>query len=404
MAKWKSRIALLLGAAALASCQPSQGDDGRFVVGVIADRTGMMSGHGQSVEMGATLAIREINASGGIDGHPVELVVLDGQSDPAVSAARARELIQRHSADLLLGTGTSAATLAAIGPATEAQTPFIYALDGEIKTCLPGNPTALNPVIFASGFSERMAVEPLLRFLTQRINKQPRDTRIFLIGGDYVYPRTTNAYARQVAERLGMTVVGDDYSDTATTDYTPLIRRIMAARPDVLIVTNPGASGVTFMRQAQQFGLPSRMLISGFATFDQEAIGAMGNASEGVFAINRYSNQIGSTENQSFVRAFRSAYPNETLLPGPTAAAGAYGALMVAAAAARGAQGPGTDALVAAMNGREIALPQGRIRVNPDNHMFEQPLYIMQIHNQQYRIVSEEPRLGHPDFAACSVR
>lgn len=395
---------LLLATAALASCGPQGKDDGKFVVGVIADRTGFMSGHGQSTEMGAKLAANEINRSGGINGKPIELVVLDGQSDPAATGGRARELIQRNGAGLLLGTGTSAATLAAIGPATEAKVPFIYTLDGEIKTCAPGKPDALNPYIFASGFSERMAVAPLLGFLTEHVGKPPQQTKVFLVGGDYVYPRTTNAYANEVATKLGMGVVGDEYSDTATADYTPLIRRILVAKPDVLLVTNPGASGVTFMRQAQQFGLPSKMLISGFATFDQEAVSAMGNASEGVFAINRYSNKLDSPENTRFVAAFHKAYPDQQLLPGPTAAAGSFGALMIAAAAARDVKSITADKLITALNGRQAALPQGTVRINASNHMFEQPLYIMQIHNQGYDVVKTVPTSGHPGFEACSVR
>jgi urea transport system substrate-binding protein len=396
---------MLLASAALASCdtQPPK-DDGKLVVGVIADRTGLMSGHGQSIEMGAKLAADQINAAGGVNGKPIELVVLDGQSDPAATGERARELIQRHGADLLLGTGTSAATLAAIGPATEAKVPFIYALDGEIKTCAPRQLNVLNPYVFASGFSERMAVEPLLSFVAEHAGKPAGQAKIFLVGGDYVYPHTTNAYARQVAAKLGMTVVGDEYSDTATADYTPLIRKILAAKPDVLIVTNPGASGVTFMRQARQFGLPSKMLISGFATFDQEAVNAMGNASEGVFVINRYSNQLQSPANAQFVAAFRKAYPDQRLLPGPTAAAGAFGALMIVADAARDAKTTSADGLIAAMQGRQASLPQGTVRISANNHMFEQPLYIMQIRSQAYQVVKTVPMAGHPGFEACSVR
>jgi ABC-type branched-subunit amino acid transport system substrate-binding protein len=408
MKQSKFRLSFLgaMAAMALISCEPQGSNDSgkEFLVGVVADHTGFMSGHGQSIEMGAHLAADQINARGGVLGRKIKLIVLDGQSDPATSGTRARELIDRYHVSLLLGTTTSATTLAAIPAATEGKTPFIYALDGEDKTCRSSDPGALNPYAFGSGFTERMAVEPLLKFLVSRMDRQQSGASVFFLGGDYVYPRTTNAYAIEVAKHLGLKVVGDEFVDTAATDYSPIIRKILAAAPDILIVTNPGASGVTFMRQARQFSLQNKMLISGFATFDQEAIDAMGVSSEGVFVINRYSMNLNSPLNAEFVKAFRLAYPDSKLLPGPTAAAGAYGALVVAARAAERARSVSSEAIIKGMDGLTVDLPQGTVTVSPRNHIFEQPLYIMRIHNQSYEVVQSLPILSHPGFVGCSVR
>ena len=73
-----------------------------------------------------------------------------------------------------------------------------------------------------------MVVQPFLRYLQTQFKGQGA-AKVYFIGGDYVYPRSTNAYARKVAEDLGWVVVGEEYSDTGTTDYTPVIRRILAA-------------------------------------------------------------------------------------------------------------------------------------------------------------------------------
>ncbi|MCA9032411.1 MAG: ABC transporter substrate-binding protein, partial [Planctomycetaceae bacterium] len=302
-------------------------------VGVIADSTGFMTPHGQGNEMGARIAAEHLNASGGILGHPVELHILDGASDPSTTAERTRELIQRHSISLLIGTTSSATTLAAIPPVTEAKVPFIYSLDGECKTCSPGASDTVSPYVWGSGFTERMVVEPLLTYMHARSGKPANEFSVYFMGGDYVYPRTTNGFAKEVATSLGFTVVGDTYSDTSTQDYSPDIRKIIDASPDLLIVTNPGESGVRFMKQAQTFGLSDSVMISGFATFDQEMIIQMGQASEGVYCINRYSKSLDNPENARFLRSYEDMYPDEKLLPGPTAAAGTYGSLMVAAQA-----------------------------------------------------------------------
>lgn len=410
-AKVVTLLAMLLAASSCARREigSSTGSTGRpvtgeIVVGVLAPKSGFMSGHGNSIDMGARLAEAYVNSHGGVRGTKLRIVVRDTTSDPSGAAERAKELIQRDGAQLLVGTGTSASTLAVIPISTTAHVPFIYSLDGECKTCSAGSPNTTSHFVWGSGFTERMAVPPMLRYLAGRFRRPDMPFKIYFVGGDYVYPRTTNAFARQVATTLGLTTVGEEYSDTSTRDYAPVIRRILAAQPDLVIVTNPGASGVTFMKQARQLGLPGTIPISGFATFDQEAIDAMGDASEGVFCVNRYSNELPNAANNEFVSAFRRAYPTSTLLPGPTAAAGAYGSILVAAEAFRRAGGSNPDRFYEAMKGLSIDLPQGHVVVDASNNIFQQPLYIMQIRAQHYHVIANLGNQVQPDLQGCSVK
>src|ERR1043165_1619584 len=353
-------LVAVLACARSPEANTSKNNTPQVEVGVLAPKTGFMSGHGNSIEMGALLAEEYLNAHGGINGGRVHVTVLDTTSDPGGAAERARELIQRVGARLLIGTGTSASTLAVIPISTAARVPFIYSLDGECKTCLAGSPSATSHYVWGSGFTERMAVPPMLNYLAGRFRKPGQPFRLYFIGGDYVYPRTTNAYARSVASSLGF-----------------------------MIVTNPGASGVAFMRQAQQLGLSQKLPISGFATFDQEAVDAMGSASEGVFCVNRYSNELPSAVNRYLVAAFGHRFPDKPLLPGPTAAAGAYGSILVAAKAMTKAGGTDPEKFYAAMQGLSMELPQGKIVVDSANNIFQQPLYIMQIQSQRYHVVAD---------------
>lgn len=394
---------LLIAAVSLAGCEQNKNVKS-FTIGVLADKTGVMSGHGSSIEKGAKVAEQVLNANGGVLGMHVKLIILDAQSDPTTTADRTKELVEKDSVNVIIGTGTSASTLAAIGPATKAGVPFIYSLDGECKTCAMGKPTQASGVIWGSGFTERMIVKPYLSYLASKFKKPNSPFKIYLIGGDYVYPRTTNAYAGQVAQQMGFEIVGEEYSDMATKDYTQVIRRIIRANPDLLIVTNPGAAGVNFMRQAIPLGLNKLVTIGGFATFDQEAVEAMGKASEGVFVINRYSKFLDNAENKIFLAAYRKLYPYDHLLPGPTSAAGAYGSILVAAKAFNSAGNLSKAGFTAAMKKLEINLPQGPIRVNPTNNIFDQHIYIMQIKDQQYQVVEDIGMQTQPGFEGCSVK
>jgi ABC-type branched-subunit amino acid transport system substrate-binding protein len=402
-----NRIFLLFSSCVfLLSCGPKSATaPPELVVGMLAPKTGIMAPHGESMEMGVQVAAQTLNSRGGVLGKNVRVVVLDTQSDPAAAAQRARELIGRDKVSLLLGTGLSSETLAVIPISTGAKVPFIYSMDGECKTCAIGNPQQASHFVWGAGFTERMVVKPFLSYLADQVLPKHTKSLIYLLGGDYVYPRATNEFARTTAEAMGFKIIGDEYTDVSTTDYTPVIRRIMNSKADLLLVTNPGSAAATFMRQAQQLGLPKRMLISGFATFAQEAVGEMGTASEGVVYANRYTDLLPGQTNADFVAAFRSKYPGKPLLPGPTVAAGGYGALMVGAAAFQKA-GTTTDpeAFYQAMRGLKLDLPQGEIVVDPDNNIFRQNMYLLKVSKQKYEVIGNLGQQTHPGFEGCSVK
>lgn len=373
-------------------------------VGMLAPLTGVMAPHGESMNMGVLIAEQVLNEQGGVLGRPVKVIVLDTQSDPAVAAQRAAELIEKDKVALLLGTGLSSETLAVIPVSTRAKVPFIYSMDGEVKTCAIGNPSQVSQLVWGAGFTERMIVGPFLDYLATSVLKKGTKSRIYFLGGDYVYPRITNQFARETAEKMGFRTAGEEYVDVATTDYSPVIRRILNSKADLLLVTNPGSAAATFMRQAKQLGLDKKVTISGFATFAQEAVGEMGTASEGVVYANRYTDLLPGDVNAAFVAKFREKYPDLPLLPGPTVAGGGYGALMVAARAFNMAGSAEPSAFARAMSGLTLDLPQGQITVDSANNIFRQHMYLLRVAKQKYEVIVDLGMQTHPDLQGCSVQ
>jgi ABC-type branched-subunit amino acid transport system substrate-binding protein len=373
-------------------------------VGLLAPKTGVMAGHGESMEMGLRVAEVALNEKGGVLGKKIEVVVLDTQSDPGTAAQRTNELIEKNKVKLIVGTGLSSETLATIPISTRAKVPFIYSMDGELKTCSVGNPNVVSQYVWGAGFTERMIVKPFLSYLAKDVIKKSKGVKVYLLGGDYVYPRSTNQFARQVAEQMGFAVVGEEYADVGTSDYTPVIRRIAKSGATLLLVTNPGSAAAVFMRQAKQLQLDKQTVISGFATFAQEAVGEMGDASEGAIYANRYTDLLDSEENKAFVAAFRRLYPDKPLLPGPSVAAGGYGAMMVAAAAFTKAGSLDADAFSKSMQGLAADLPQGKVIVDPSNNIFQQHMYLLKVEKQKYKVISDLGLQVHPGLDGCSVK
>jgi ABC-type branched-subunit amino acid transport system substrate-binding protein len=390
---------LVVAAAGCGGSESSGGsDEGPLKIGVLAPVTGFMAGHGIGIRDGAKLAAEEINAAGGILGRQVELVIEDGKSDPAVNTEKAKQLIGRNGVDVLMGTGSSAETLAAITVATQNKVPFIYSIDGEVKTCAPGDSASVNPYAFASGPTPEMLLASFLPAMMKEHGK-----RIYFVGSDYVFPRSLNAVATAITRDNGGTVLADSYLPTETTDYSPEIRKVLAAKPDILFLALPGSAGITFVKQARQFGVFEQMTVTGSATFDTEAYGAIGELSTGVLVVNRYSELLENDANAKFVEAFRAAYPSFDDPIGPTAAAGAYGTVYAFKEAIEKAGSTDGDAIVEALEGLTLDLPQGEVTINAENHVFDQPLYVMEIRDGNYQVVQELGTQQHPDFVGCSV-
>lgn len=128
--KRKAFISALLGASmmlSLAACGSSSaattaGDaadtDGKIVIGVISPNTGALAAYGNGIVTGADLAVEQINASGGILGHEVELIKTDDQSDPTECLNAFNSLVAQG-VGLIVGSATSGCTSAITDAANE---------------------------------------------------------------------------------------------------------------------------------------------------------------------------------------------------------------------------------------------------------------------------------------------
>ena len=104
--------ALTLTACMLAMTPSLQAQQGPIKIGVVTPLSGTYTGIGQQVRWGLELAVKEINASGGVMGRQIELLFEDSEANPAVATQKAEKLFQVAKVDFLTGTVNSGATLA----------------------------------------------------------------------------------------------------------------------------------------------------------------------------------------------------------------------------------------------------------------------------------------------------
>lgn len=217
------------GAFLLSACgdegTSSGGDEGAIRVGVITDLTGAIGYAGQANANLARMVVDRWNGAGGILGRPVELVVVDSASDPAVGVTRARELVERENVDIVLGGITSAMRDAIKGTIVDrGDKLYIYPQLYEGGEC--------NPNIFCTGPTPQQQVEPFIPWLIEN-----GGTRFYLPSADYVWPRTLNRKVVEVVEANGGEVVDEEYYPLDATEFGPTVNRIMSTGTDVVFTT-----------------------------------------------------------------------------------------------------------------------------------------------------------------------
>ncbi len=211
-------------------------------VGILHSLTGTIAIAEASVVDAEKLAIEEINASGGVMGRKIETIVEDGASDWPTFAEKARKLLDRDKVAAIMGCYTSASRKATL-PVVERSKGLLY-----YPTYYEG--LEMSPNIMYTAQEATQSVIAAVNWLAQNRGKS-----FYLIGSDYIWPRTTNKIAKPTIEKAGGKVLGEDYIPLGNVEFASVINKIKAQKPEVILSTVVGGSNVAFYKQLQAAGL-----------------------------------------------------------------------------------------------------------------------------------------------------
>jgi branched-chain amino acid transport system substrate-binding protein len=221
-------------------------------VGALCELTGAAAAYGKPLAAGMTLAVDEINQTGGvvgggpgIGGRPLRLVVEDTGSSPARAVLKVKKLVEQDRVVALAGTAAASVALTVQEHVnTTAHVPFLNAGSGNPSL---SEPPACGKYVFQSAPNLRtlaMASLPVAR---------RRGPRWFFIGDDHPLSRLLAQLAKEAVRRATpLDVVGEAYPPFGTRDYTEYVRRAIDARPDVIGVTVLGRGYARLMKDLRQ--------------------------------------------------------------------------------------------------------------------------------------------------------
>ncbi len=363
-----------------------------FKIGLLAPLSGVLSIYGQLYPNGAQLAVDKLNETGGILGRAVQLAIADDKSDPAAAAEGARKLINQDKVDVLMGTVSSATTLAVIPISTEAKKPYIWVIKGEDKNCLNGDVTKTNKWVAGNGETPEMELSVLIPFLIQNFGK-----KFYFVGSDYVFPHYVNSAAKKIGAQLGMNVIGEEYAPLGTSEFSSILTRIKDAKPDVFFTDVVGADGVAVVQQFDSFGLKDKITISGVPSFDGEVLSFVADISEGAYTADRYTEDLSYQENKDFVARYKAKYNPQW--PIADSASTCYDTVRLFKAAIEKAGSFDPEAIVNAFPGLTLNATYGPMHIDPENNLAATHMLLLQIKNRRHVIVKDAGEIKHPGLA-----
>ncbi len=357
-----------------------------IAVGVLYSLSGSLAASEAPLRDATLMALDEINQAGGALGRPVTACVADGGSQPATFACETERLLSQARVATLFGGWTSAARKA-MRPVVERHGALLwYPLQYE------GLEASSN--ILYTGICANQQLAAALQWLAERGR-----SRLYLLGSDYVFPRTLHKIARALMPRYGLTCIGEDTLARGETNFEVTIAAIADCQPDAILSTLNGDRDTDFYRQYRAAGLQPEHLPIVSVNITEAELAQLDDvaAAAGHYCTWSYFQSLPTAANQRFVRDFQARYGRDCVTSDPVEAA--YVQVHLWKQAVERAGSLETAAVRAAVRGLEIEAPSGRLRV-ADNLNLARPCYTGRIlPDGQFEIVSQtEPLEPQPWF------
>jgi branched-chain amino acid transport system substrate-binding protein len=267
-------------------------------IGHLTPLTGFLGALGEYAVMGAKMAADEVNAAGGVNGHPIELMSEDSVN-PQVAATKAQRMIERDHVAVLMGEINSASALTISQVAAREKKLFLNT--GARSDALRGKDC--NRYTFHTDIPVTVMVNAAGQALLR--DNMVKGKRIFTLTADYLFGHDLAKAARKFYDANGAKVIGDELVPTDVTDFSPYLLKIRQAKPDVVSTNLAGNQVTNFVKQYAEFGLPYPMVGFNLNTADAWAAGE-GNLG-GIWP-TVWHHELNTPASKAFTAAFIKRY------------------------------------------------------------------------------------------------
>jgi urea transport system substrate-binding protein len=368
-------------------------------IGVLHSLSGTMAISEVSLRDTVLLALQEINAKGGILGRPVKAVIVDPASNWDLFAEKAKQLLLQDRVAAVFGCWTSVSRKSVLPVFEKNNGLLFYPVQYEGEECSHN--------VFYTGAAVNQQAIPAVEYLMSKEGGGYK--KFYLLGTDYVYPRTTNKILRAMllAKKVPAANIMEEYTPFHHQDYQTIVekmKKFTAGGGAAVISTINGDSNVPFYKEFASQGLRAEDVpVMAFSVAEDELRGMDTSALVGHLAAWNYFQSVDTPQNKQFVASFKNYCKQNNLPDGEKRVTddpieAAYFGVHVWKQAVEKSGSIEVDKVRKAVYGQKFLAPGGEIMMDAANHHTHKPALIGEIlKDGQFKLVWRSKGLVKPE-------
>lgn len=327
-----------------------------IVVGAILSITGNYAPLGEPERNALKIAETDINAHGGVAGHPLQIRIVDDEGKADTAQQLATQLVGDHVAAIIGGTLTPT-TIAMARVTNDAKVVEVYMNPTD---SIWNTPRGVMKYLFESTPRNELEATKLLTYIKNTVH----GTKIALMHDEAPYGATGALVVHNVATKLGVDIVDDEAFPVAATDLTPQLQKAMGAKADTILIWTAGPAAPKLVSQAKQFGFKGK-IVGSTGIVSDNFLRVAGRDGYGVLA-DMNLNLVSPTHDQrAFIKMYEDTYHSRP----SNFASFAWDAAHLLARGLTATKGNGSDALASSLEGsKPYAGTTGTFKFSATDH------------------------------------
>jgi branched-chain amino acid transport system substrate-binding protein len=347
----------LFGALAAAPAGAAAKPSGTPVaIGAILSISGPYAPLGEPERNAITIAVADVNASGGINGHPLTVQILDDESKADTAQQLATQLVGQHVA-AIIGGSISPTSEAIARVANDAKVLHVFLTPTQ---SVWNTKAGIRKYTFEATPHNELEVTKLFNFMKGTLKTE----KLAVLHDDQLYGTQGSQVSAAEAKAQNVAIVDDEQYAVAATDMTPQLQKARASGADTILIFTAAPSAGILVRQVRQFGIKAH-LVGTTGIVSDNFLKVTGKDGDGVYADMDLDRTFPNAVQKKLLSAYRRAYNAGA----NNFASFAWDAVHLVAYALRTAKSTDGDKLSAALEGmKPYAGTTGTYKITPADH------------------------------------